>query len=467
MNLLTKAKQNTDARPGYGTYLFLVVCIWTLTFEEPVTHLGFPGITLFRNALPILAIIYFIADPYGKGGSKLHTLTSPTALLGFIFAAAGMAGWLINNYQTYSLTVQAMYEHLRFWICIWAFFSLFSDFPLRLYARKLFCHVGVLSAVFISLSAADMLFHIWPRQIYRYGIGSIQLFFGHPSNYGAHCVFLLAMLCLLVPFLNSSEGAGEGRLSEEGSVSRSHAGGWTREAVIASALAAGMLCLVVATLRTRLIGFTVFFVILFIFMIVMKKRLHPGILIVGFLAAFAVGWRRIYFFYFSAEAFTMARGQFATNSLDIAKVNFPFGAGFGTFGSRIAQIHYSPLYYKYHMMVTTGLSPTRPSYACDSFYPMILGESGWLGFAAYILMIVLLIVLIFRLQKAAGSFDGIAQGRALSISRMAVFTAFILMLYELSETTGTLAFSETYSVAIAIALGLALRQIVPPEDSTL
>ena len=456
MSLFDRIKK-AERPPQYGKYLFLLVCIWTLSFEEPITHLDFPYITLFRNVLPILAIAYFILDPYtddssleGRSGfgGRMHALTQPMAVLGMVFAAAGIVGWIMNGYQTFSITVQAMYEHIRFWICLWAFMSVLSTFPLEKYAKRLFCHVGLLSAILIVLTTVDIIFHIWGRQIYRFGIGSIQLFYGHPSYFGAHCVFLLAMLCILIPYLQLIDD------EESRSVPR-----WS---VTATVLMCCMLVLVLTTIRTRLIGFVAAFIILFIYMIVIKKKLHPGIILVGVLAALAIGWQRIYFFYFSKYSYTMARGQFATNSLDIALNNMPFGAGFGTFGSRMAQIHYSPLYFKYHMMLTTGMQPTHPSYACDSFYPMILGESGWLGFIAYMLLIVLLIRMIFGMQRLDAE-----TASAAGIQRMTVFTAMILVLYELSETTATLALSETYSVLIALALGLAIAKCRRPFISPL
>ena len=143
----------------------------------------------------------------------------------------------------------------------------------------------------------------------------------------------------------------------------------------------------------------------------------------------------------------MARGQFAINSLDIAKNNLPFGSGFGTFGSRLAQLHYSPLYFKYKMAETLGMSPDHPAYACDTFFPCILAESGWLGLVAYCGMILTLFIFILQSQK---------KNDRSQISYYAVFTALILLSYELLETTGTLAFSETYSILIAIPFAFAL-----------
>ena len=438
-------KLNKEGLPLYGRYCFLVACVWLLTFEEPVTQLGIPVITLFRNILPLLAILYFFIGDYGgktnENGllnqERSGLLTSPFMLAGVVFALSGIAGWVMNRYQTLSVTIQAMYEHIRFWIVVWFFFALLLSLPLDKYAGKLFRHVGILTAALFVLSIADEIFNIWPRQIYRFGIGSIHLFFGHPSNFGAHCVFLLALLCVLYPYLKSADNKR------------------TRESTAALILMAAALLMVLATLRVRLLGFAVLFLILFLIMIVLRKNLSLKLVIVCSAALLLVGWKRLYLYYFSPEAYTMARGQFAINSVRIANNNIPFGGGFGTFGSRMAQIHYSPLYYNYHMMTTPGMAPKRPSYACDTFFPAILGESGWLGFAAYLLLILLLVLLIFRMQKKALA----CASADLAVCRSSVFTAFILVTYELAESTGTLAFSETYSVMIAIVLGLSLAQL--------
>ncbi|MBQ3923896.1 MAG: hypothetical protein II696_00070 [Firmicutes bacterium] len=78
------------------------------------------------------------------------------------------------------------------------------------------------------------------------------------------------------------------------------------------------------------------------------------------------------------------------------------------------------------------------------------------------LLIVLLVRMIFGMQRLDAE-----TASAAGIQRMTVFTAMILVLYELSETTATLALSETYSVLIALALGLAIAKCRRPFISPL
>jgi len=426
--MINKISAYIKKKPLYGVYLFIIICIYLLSFEEPVTGAGFYGITIFRNLLPIAAVVFFFVRSIHRP-EGFRKLFSPYFICGVIFVISGTIGWLANYYQDFRVTMFAMYEHIRFWLCLYLFIELFRLLPFRKYIYRFFIHIGILSGVVILAVSADLIFALWHRQIYRFGIGSIQIFYGHPSNLSAHAVFLIAMLCLLYPFLEKEYG---------------HR---SRPCIINQILMILLLFCAALSLRLRILGLVIFFIALYVFMIILKRRLSLPVILIGTAGAAAIGGRRFYDFYFSPYAYTMARGQFAVNSLDIAARNFPFGSGFGTFGSRMAQLNYSPLYYTYKMMITIGLTPEHPAYACDTFFPCILAESGWLGFIAYLGMLFILIFSVLKKQKAVFA---IPEGR------YACFTAVIIIAFELLETTGSLALSETYSVLAALALGLSI-----------
>ncbi|MBR3154604.1 MAG: hypothetical protein IKF10_06340 [Lachnospiraceae bacterium] len=99
------------------------------------------------------------------------------------------------------------------------------------------------------------------------------------------------------------------------------------------------------------------------------------------------------------------------------------------------------------MMTTLGLSPNLPAYACDTFYPVILAESGWLGFIGYYGIVALLCIRILWLHLKASDHPE---------TRFAVLTALLMMMFELLEGFATLSFSETYSVLITIPLAFAV-----------
>ena len=428
-NLFSNIKQKIPA--GYGVYILIVISMYLLFFEEPAAKHDFIVSSVYRNLLPALAVFLFLKDlPDDK--KVLRSLFSPFIVCGLVVAAGGMIGFLIYHYQSFGITLYALYGHLRFWLSLYFFYRVGRAFDAERYARRLFIHTALLSLTLSLLCFTDFFLHIWPRQIYRYGIGSIQLFFGHPSNLGARAVFLLAMLCYLYPYFEKS--------------TKSSASFRVPAAILS--LCQLMICLM--TLRYRLFGFAAFFMVLYLYMVVLRKKLRPAAVLVSAAAALAVGWKRLYGFYIAPQSWSSARGQITEKSFLIAHEHFPFGSGFGTFGSRFAQMYYSPLYIKYGLMTTVGLSPEHRNYACDTFFPSILAESGWFGFCAYLGLILLLAALIFQLQDSVPYTER---------SAFHTFTAIILIMYELLEATGTLAFSETYSVMIALVIGLAVASL--------
>ena len=398
-------------------------------FEEPVTRMGLNWLTVYRNIIPIVGVLLFLDRIMTDKKLYYNYVFSPYFVLGAVFSVSGITGWIFNRYQSFMVTAETMYEHLRFWICLFLFVQIFEIIDIEKNAKNLFTHISIMSGIVIAASALDFFFKIWPRQMYRYGTSSLQIFYGHPSNLGAHAIFLIGMLLVILPFMMRETDNRKKVLLISG---------------IETAL---LLAIVFLTLRVRLFGFLVGFAILFIYIIVLKRKITVPVVIASAAGVLAVGYKRLYGFYFSSVAYQMARGRFAVNSLDIARENFPFGSGFGTFGSRMAQLHYSPLYYKYNMMTMLVLSPTLPAYACDTFYPVILAESGWLGFVAYYGIVAIVCIEILKLHIRS---DRSAE------AAFAVFVALMMMIFELLEGFATLSFSETYSVLITIPLAISL-----------
>jgi hypothetical protein len=73
------------------------------------------------------------------------------------------------------------------------------------------------------------------------------------------------------------------------------------------------------------------------------------------------------------------RTKLTAASLEIAQDQFPFGAGFGRFGSQPAEDHYSPVYYQYGLNTSFGLSPDDGSFLHDTTWATVIGELGAVG----------------------------------------------------------------------------------------
>ena len=118
-------------------FIALVITFLLLFFEEPITRLGPSFVTLFRNYLPIVAAIVFIIQAI-HDSAYWKKLLSPYFICGSVFAISGIIGWIPNNYQTFSITAQTMYEHLRFWLCLYLFMEVFRLLPMEKYAKTFF-----------------------------------------------------------------------------------------------------------------------------------------------------------------------------------------------------------------------------------------------------------------------------------------------------------------------------------------
>jgi len=101
--------------------------------------------------------------------------------------------------------------------------------------------------------------------------------------------------------------------------------------------------------------------------------------------------------YLSEEAqFTIARNLFYIKSVTIARDYFPFGVGLGRYGSYLSRMYYSPIYVKYGMSKIWGLSKKYPYFINDTFWPMVLGESGFIGFFSYLVILFIIGRTIYR-----------------------------------------------------------------------
>lgn len=80
---------------------------------------------------------------------------------------------------------------------------------------------------------------------------------------------------------------------------------------------------------------------------------------------------------FSSE--TAARSTLYQNGLLLANRYFPFGAGFGSYGSSASIKGYSGLYGELGFNQLYGFSEEIKNYLTDSFIAMVLGQFGYLG----------------------------------------------------------------------------------------
>lgn len=103
-----------------------------------------------------------------------------------------------------------------------------------------------------------------------------------------------------------------------------------------------------------------------------------------------------------SDPLKVARNALYLKSIDVARDYFPLGAGMGRYGSYLSKLYYSPIYERYGLSQIWGMSRDFPLFITDTFWPMIVGESGFLGFGLYLfILLILLKAQIGRVREAA------------------------------------------------------------------
>jgi hypothetical protein len=183
---------------------------------------------------------------------------------------------------------------------------------------------------------------------------------------------------------------------------------------------------------------------------------------VGLLVAGAVGFVAIYAVdghvlqqqvanYQSTQS--TARTDLYRTGAQIARSDFPFGVGFGRFGSAPSRDHYSPVYDEYGLSRIWGLSRQFPRFIADLSWPAVIGETGVLGVLAYVAGLLALVALAIRRLRAASDAELAAPLALLSV------IAVVLV----DSTGNSTLFSWTTVTILAIAVAATSASAPAPR----
>ncbi|MBC1475087.1 hypothetical protein HB852_10695 [Listeria grandensis] len=197
--------------------------------------------------------------------------------------------------------------------------------------------------------------------------------------------------------------------------------------------------------RSTAIGiYLCLFLLLLLFPYIKRIPSYLYIVLGAFLAWFS--WDRIMNQFGAGN--TEARGVLLRTSVDIAKDHAPFGAGLGMFGSHASRLHYSPLYYEYQLSRVWGLSSLNPTFITDSYWAMIIGETGIFG--SILLILLFIVTLIAMIRSTSGNF------------KMKLIVAFPFIYALCTSPVDTLLVSgSVVSIIMAVLYMMALSRTEP------
>lgn len=269
----------------------------------------------------------------------------------------GVTGNIIYKYQYMKYAIKDIFT-------LKAIFA-YSCLPLALYTfninnykKVLNKMMQIISGGIFALLIINLVFPIFPYYEIRIGIKAQQVMFSHPTYLVSAMVIVIAVLSAFI---------------------RENKKNWIFIVMD--------MIIVLFTLRTKAIVFLIMYMYLTYIIIYRNRRLSKrDILLLALIAVLFMGGKAFEYI----QNPDWARSALNINSLSIAKTHFPLGSGFGTYGSWRSAVNYSPLYYQYGMECFWGTAPDSYMFIADSFWPMILGQIGFVGVALMIYIIVLM-----------------------------------------------------------------------------
>ena len=189
----------------------------------------------------------------------------------------------------------------------------------------------------------------------------------------------------------------------------------------------------------------------------MKKIVVFILLTLCLIVPFKETISKTYTLYFTdTEGYSVRQALF-DNSVKIVIDYFPLGVGFGKYGTWYASRDYSEYYSKYGMSSMYGITSGNTSYATDTFWPAIFGETGALGGLVFATMLfILLRQLIKNSQKSGRETSGIALFAPLALIQV------------IAESFGSASFSsppEYFFAAFVIGISLATINRITKEGT--
>ena len=384
-------------------YYVFVAVMYILIFQDFLQN----NIKIFRYFDEILALMfipYFIV--YIIKYKKTFKIKKYDFIIVSNLIIIGILGIVSNLKYQY----QPFYVAISDFLIFYKFFLVY--YLTEIYMRncsineKIVKNIKIIILLLFVLSIFNYVFNIWQGDI-RLGIKSNKIFYSHQTSFSAVLVFLLAILI---------------RYKKK----------------LINIYVVIIMIMLFSTLRMKAIGFGVLFFILAIYVEKSNKKISIQKLFVIGLILIACSFQHIKYYFITID--DSARAMLLKTSFEIANDHFPLGSGFGTYGSYFSGVKYSPIYKLYGIDHIFGIQPNNTMFLSDSFWPMILGQFGYIAIIAYGVMIFMIFM---KIQKSYTP-----ENKNIYVSKL------ICLLYLLISSTAESAFVNPITIPLAILLAM-------------
>lgn len=406
--------------------IFIVVAI--LLFQDSITEIV--GVS-YLNYIDELFIVGLFLFALIKRKGRMPSIAVKMLLLTVAFFSMGIVYCVIFSEYTVKNLIMSGFLSIKFFLIVIAVVILRPKNELIVYVKQALKALGLICAI---TGVFNFLFpKVWTAIIpyawveWRLGIPSVLGLFIHPGQFGWFMLF--------VAILYYSEY----KMTKD----RKNLWVFIVYAIIS-----------VMSIKIKVIAGIV--CVIFVDLFVIDKRrinLKKFIALGGSLAVVLIFFGKYILenvskYIFGSTTEVSARFILLNRSIKIMKDYFPFGVGFGKYGSWYARINYSEYYYKYDCNTVYGLEPSNPKFATDTFWPSVLGETGIFGIILYVYF--LFIALRNQLKVVLDrSKDAFVRGVA--------HVGLLVLVQSIVETMGEAAFnSSPQNIFVGFMVGLGL-----------
>ena len=387
-------------------YILFIICLYLLIFQNFIqTYI--PIVKFFDEILSLMFIpilvIYLIKNK-GKLLIKKNDFIIVICLL--IILVIGLYSNFTYKIQSFKSVISDMLLVYKFFMVYYLSSLLWHEDNLVKHKNKIIFHIKLIIVILVGLTFLNYTFNLYPNEM-RFGIKSNRLFYSHSTYLAATCVFIIAI------FIKYEKN-------------------WKSFYFIS------IILVLISTLRFKAIASVFAILIIVIYLTKSNKKLSISKIMILGMVCIGLTYNQIAFYFFKNDGF--ARKELLETSFKIAKDYFPIGTGFATYCSHFSIEPYSNIYYKYNLNNIYGITPKNPAFVTDSFWPMLLGQFGYIGIICYGIC---LVKIFLKIQL-----DYSKENKYLYISKI------ICLIYLLISSTSESAFSNSIAIPLAILIGI-------------
>lgn len=390
---------------------FLIFLLYLSVFQNPLEDLLHP-LSYFDESWGFLFIMAAcLFHPVIRFSRKYRDWL----LIFLTFMAIGLTANALYAYQTAPLVLLDIITNTKFFTSLFAISLFVNADGYEIDKSRISRHVRYISVFLFLLALTDCAVHLLGREdMYAYlSGGGMKLMYSHVTYLTGALVFLTVLLLF---FYRKGNGY----------------------FIVANSV------VILLTMRSKGYGFVA--VVFFIWTFIIKNKsftLKLRHLLMAFSLLLCLAWPKIYLYYVQLSE-SSARAVMTLTSFKIMKDYFPIGVGFGTYGSNAAAVNYSPVYVKYGFLnyYELGGNPERTGFFSDTFWPIIFGQTGFLGAVAYLILIGAIFKESLKVRHS---------------NRNVYASVLAAIAYLLISSTSEPAFHNSVAIPLTIVLGYAIK----------